>query len=115
MSLDFDDEVTRTLRQYARSVTDALGLSGECSCVLGEAPASLYLALDGHLARFPEYDVALVWDGRHGWSAAIEPRGGGDLVVVAEFDGPVLAPSVAVAQWVAALFRTRAGKMLRTA
>jgi hypothetical protein len=115
MSLDFDDEVTRTLRQYARSVTDALGLNGECSCVLGEAPASLYLALDGHLARFPEHDVALLWDGRHGWSAAIEPRGGGDLVVVADFDGPVFAPPLAVAQWVAALFRRRAGQLLRIA
>jgi hypothetical protein len=73
------------------------------------------LALDGHLARFPEHDVALLWDGRHGWSAAIEPRDGGNLVVVADFAGPVFAPPLAVARWVAALFRSRHGQLLRTA
>jgi len=107
MELDFDDALVRGLQGYVRSVTEELGLSGECSCVQVEWPVGAYLALDGRLPGFPDRDVALVWDEERGWSAAIETHSGEDLLVQAHF-GPDLVPSPqAVARWVRVLFRDR--------
>ncbi len=102
MDLYFDDTMTQALRRYARSVTSALGLSGDCWCVHGEHPVGVYLALDGRLASFPDHDVALLWDERRGWSAVVEV--GEDLVVVERLDGLAVPRPVAVAEWVAGLF-----------
>ena len=66
MELDFDDAVTWGLRGYVRRVTAELGLTGECSYVQSEQPATAYLALDGRLPGFPDRDVALLWDEEHG-------------------------------------------------
>lgn len=38
-----------------------------------EPPANAYVALDERLPGFPDHDVALLWDERSGWSAAICP------------------------------------------
>ncbi|NUT93986.1 MAG: hypothetical protein HOY78_18395 [Saccharothrix sp.] len=99
MALDFEDAATRSLREYVRLVTAALGLSGECSVVQAERPASAYVAVDGHLPGFPECDAALLWDERHGWAAAVETGSGLDLVVRERFEGDVLAPPAVVAAW----------------
>lgn len=105
MELDFDDTLVRGLRGYVRLVTEQLGLTGECSYVHTERPASAYLALDGRLPGFPDRDVALLWDERDGWSAAVETHSGEDLIVQARFDADALPSPRAVAAWVRALFR----------
>lgn len=105
MALDFEDAATRALREYVRLVTAALGLSGECSVVQAERPASAYVAVDGHLPGFPECDAALVWDERRGWAAAVETHSGLDLVVRERFDGDVLAPPAVVAAWADGVLR----------
>lgn len=108
MDLYFDDTMTQALRRYARSVTAALGLSGDCWCVHGEHPVGVYLALEGRLASFPDHDVALLWDERRGWSAVVEV--GDDLVVVERLGGLAVPRPVAVAEWVTGLFlRSAAG------
>ncbi|MFI9811935.1 DUF6292 family protein [Saccharothrix variisporea] len=99
MALDFEDAATSALREYVRLVTKALGLSGECSVVQAERPASAYLAVDGHLPGFPECDAALVWDERRGWAAAVESDSGQDLVVRERLDGDVLPAPGVVASW----------------
>ncbi|WP_309113340.1 DUF6292 family protein [Saccharothrix sp.] len=99
MGLDFEDAVTRALREYVRRVTAALGLSGECSFVQAEWPANAYIAVDGHLPGFPDRDVALLWDERDGWAAAVETQGAEDLVVRARLGGDVLPPPAVVANW----------------
>ncbi|CAL9540259.1 hypothetical protein SUDANB95_04182 [Actinosynnema sp. ALI-1.44] len=99
MSWDFEEAATRALREYVRRVTEALGLSGECSLVQAERPASAYVAVDGHLPGFPDRDLALVWDERDGWAAAVETHGGEDLVVRARLGGDVLPPPDVVAAW----------------
>jgi hypothetical protein len=103
MELYFEDEVTRRLRRYAALVADALGLRGESSCVEPDHPCSVYLAIDGRLPRFPDEDLALVWTERLGWSAVVEPPGGGRLREVARLGGPVDAAPRAVARWVSGL------------
>ncbi|WP_447008998.1 DUF6292 family protein [Saccharothrix sp. DSM 118769] len=112
MGLDFDDTVTRALRRYARSVTSALGLGGDCWCVQDEHQVGIYLALDGRLGSHPGHDVALLWDERHGWSAVVETDGGED-VVVGRLDGLAVPRAGAVAAWVADLFRRSAADARR--
>lgn len=102
---DFDDSLARALRRYVQLVGEALGLSGECSYVHADESASAYLALEDRLGRFPDRDVALLWDEKHGWSAAIETHSGEDLLVVAYLGQEVLPPPRVVANWTKNLFR----------
>ncbi len=105
MELDFDDTLALGLRGYVRSVTRALGLTGECSYVQVERPAGAYLALEGRLPGFPDRDVALLWDEGRGWSMAVETSSGEDLVVQACFGGDAVPAPRAVARWVRGLLR----------
>uniref|UniRef100_UPI0035E4303C DUF6292 family protein n=1 Tax=Amycolatopsis pithecellobii TaxID=664692 RepID=UPI0035E4303C len=65
-----------------RKVTDALGIGLESCTVDHDSPVSAYVALDGRLPHYPDRDVALLWDERHGWAAAIETHSGEDLIVL---------------------------------
>ncbi|PSL51698.1 hypothetical protein B0I31_11811 [Saccharothrix carnea] len=105
VELDFDDALMWGLRGYVRRVTEELGLSGECSYVQAERPATAYLALEGRLPGFPDRDVALLWDEERGWSAAVETHSGEDVLVQAHFGPDVVPPPGAVARWVRGLFR----------
>jgi hypothetical protein len=103
--LDFDDRVALGLQHYIQQVRLALGLRGECSYTQADEPASAYIALDERLAAYPDRDVALLWDERHGWSAALEDHHSSDLVVVAYFGRSVLPPPADVAAWITGLVR----------
>jgi hypothetical protein len=105
MQLDFDDTVLLGLHGYVRRVCRALGLRGECSYVQVDAPVSAYIALDERLPGFPDHDVALVWDERHGWSAAIETDGGDELPVVASLGRDLVPTPETVAAWAGEVFR----------
>lgn len=100
MNVHFEDTLTWWLRSYVRAVAKALGLRGECSCVQTQRPMSVYLALDGRLPRFPDRDVALLWDEERGWSAAVESSRGSDLTVVDHLGHEVLSSPELIAQWV---------------
>jgi hypothetical protein len=106
MELDFDDSLVRGLHRYVRMVSQALGLRGDCSCVQMEEPISAYIALDGRFSRYPDRDVALLWEESRGWSAAIESGGLDDLHVVASLGQDVLSPPETVASWVRELFQS---------
>lgn len=99
MDIDFDDSVPRALRRYVRLVSEALGLHGESSYVQADESVTAYIALDRRLDRFPNRDLALLWDEDHGWSAAIETHSGEDLLVIAYFGRDVVPPPAAVAAW----------------
>jgi hypothetical protein len=107
MELDFDDSALRSLRAYIRLVGTSMGLSCDCVCVLTERPVSVYVAVDGHLPRHPDRDVALLWDENTGWSLAVETASGEDLIVVADM-GPEIRPAPAlVAAWASRLLGGR--------
>jgi len=100
-----DDAFDRGLRAYITAVARALGVGAESTTVDTTAPASAYLALDGTLPAHPGRELALLWDERHGWSAAVETASGEDLVVIRHLDpahGAVPAPRV-LARFVEAL------------
>jgi len=104
-----DDTFDRGLRAYVTAVAHALGVGAESITVAATAPASAYLALDGTLPAFPDRELALLWDERHGWSAAVETHSGEDLLVLSHLGpahGAVPAPHVLV-RFVAGL---RAGR-----
>lgn len=105
MELDFDDSVARGLQRYVRLVCRALGLQGACSYIQSDDPLSAYIALDGRFDRYPEHDVALLWEETHGWSAAIETHSGEELRVVAYLGKDVLPPPEEAASWMRGLFR----------
>ncbi|WP_260418219.1 DUF6292 family protein [Actinophytocola algeriensis] len=78
------------LRRYVRLVAQSLGLHGECSYIQADESACAYIALDARLSRFPDRDVALLWDEEPGWSAALETHSGEDLLAVAYLEHEVL-------------------------
>ncbi|WP_433272176.1 DUF6292 family protein [Actinosynnema sp. CS-041913] len=103
--MDFDFALSRELRWYVGLVATGLGLSGDGSYTDTEPPASAYLALDGRLPAFPERDLALLWDERLGWSAAVETHSGEDLIVLAYLGHDAVPAPEAVAAFVAELIR----------
>lgn len=111
MDMDFDDGVLRALHGYVGQVSEALGLRGESWYVQADDVACAYIALERRLDRFPNRDLALLWDDNRGWSAAIETHSGEDLLVVDRFGREVLPRPAAVAAWVEGLFdRTGGGR-----
>jgi len=62
---------SRELHSYLAAVATGLGVGPE-SCVVDLlSPASAYIALDGPVLRFPERDLALLWNEGFGWSVAL--------------------------------------------
>jgi len=100
MDLDFDGAAARGLRSYVRLVASRLGLHGDCFYLDLHAPLNAYLALAHRLPMFPDRDLALIWDERHGWAAALETDAGKTLLVVSHLGIEVLPPPEVVAQFV---------------
>ncbi|GAA1192461.1 DUF6292 family protein [Prauserella alba] len=86
------------LHAYSSAVAAALTPHddgpAQYTCDASTTPASAYIAVAGRLPGFPDRDVALVWDERHGWGAAIETHSGEDLLMVSYLGGndPVPEP-----------------------
>jgi hypothetical protein len=101
---DVEYHFARGLRAYLARVARAVGVGFE-SCSLDlDVPASGYVALDRVLPDLPGHDLALIWDEVHGWSAVVEPAGGGAAKLLAYLGGPdVLPPPRAVARFLEVL------------
>jgi hypothetical protein len=101
---DTDHGFTRAFRAYLRAVAASLGIGLESTTVDVDTPVSAYLALDWRLRRFADRDLALLWDERHGWSAAVETHSGEDMIVLAYLGGDTVCPDPRrVVQFLAAL------------
>ncbi|XVV07949.1 DUF6292 family protein [Actinosynnema sp. CA-248983] len=103
--MDFDDTTARRLRRYVDQVAAALGLGGDCACVDAGPPANAYVALEGRIPSFPDWDVALLWDEEFGWSGAIETTA--DEVVLAYMGGHTVPPPEEVARFATDLLLDR--------
>jgi hypothetical protein len=92
MGADVEQDFAQGLNEYAAAVASALGIGLE-ACVFDlDTPASVYVAIDWRPESFPPGDLALLWDERYGWAAAVEASRGEDLTVVAHIGGPALIP-----------------------
>lgn len=97
---DTEFSFERGLRGYVAAVARAVGVGLE-SCTLDTGtPAAAYIALDWRLARFPDHDLALVWDEVHGWAAAIEAE---TATALTYLGGAVLPEPRAVVRFLAAV------------
>ncbi len=94
---------SRGLGRYVGLVTETLGYTGHAYDAQIEPPASAYIPLDERIPAFPDRDVALLWDERHGWCGAIETASGEDLIVVSYLGSDVLPPPRVVARFAADL------------
>ncbi|HEX3648663.1 MAG TPA: DUF6292 family protein [Pseudonocardiaceae bacterium] len=89
---DEPPEFDGMLREYVYAVAAGWRIGAEF-CVLDmETPAWAYVALDWELPRYPNRDLALLWDERTGWSVAIETHSSEDLIVVACPNDPAVVP-----------------------
>ena len=88
------------LRQYLLLVATVLD-SPAWYCEVA-VPANAYLALEGGVPRYPDRAMALVWDERDGWAAAVESPSGDDMFLLAYLGEDVLPPAQAVAAFVRA-------------
>jgi hypothetical protein len=82
-----DHSFDRGLHGYLATVATGLGVGPESCAVDLLSPASAYIALDGPALRFPERDLALLWNERFGWSAAVATPEDEDLTVLAYHGG----------------------------
>jgi uncharacterized protein DUF6292 len=105
MNLDIDTAAARGLNEYVRLIADALGLVGQSWLVQLEPPANVYLALDERLPRFPERDVALVWDEEHGWALGTETNPSEKLHILGYLGDDVLPAPESVARAVRRAFQ----------
>jgi hypothetical protein len=101
--VDTRDAFARGLRGYVGKVAAELGVGFESCAIDATPPAWAYVALDVRVARFPDRELALLWDERHGWSAAVETHSGEDLVVLTYRGGDLVPGPAAVATFVAAV------------
>jgi hypothetical protein len=91
-TIDTDFGFIPGLRDYLTAVGAAVGVGAE-SCTMDiDTPVSAYLALDWRLDRFPDRDLALLWDECHGWAAAVETHSGEDLIALAYLGGDDVLP-----------------------
>jgi hypothetical protein len=96
--VDTGDSYVRDLHGYVAAVAAALGVGLESCVIDAGSPASAYLALDISMTRYPDHELAMLWDERHGWSAAVEASSGHDLVVLARQSGDP-RPSPSEVEW----------------
>jgi hypothetical protein len=103
VELDRDYWFADGLRRYVGAVSAELGVGLESCAIDALTPAAAYVALDHRLDRFPDRDFALLWDERHGWSAAVEDTRGGDLIVLSYLGGELLPDPAELPAFVAAV------------
>lgn len=103
MELESRSRTTLGLRRYVGLVSDALGQTGDAYWVHGETPITGYIPLDERVPAFRDRDLALLWDERHGWCAAIETASGEDLIVLSYLGVDILPTPRVVARFAADL------------
>ncbi|HYS41116.1 MAG TPA: DUF6292 family protein [Pseudonocardiaceae bacterium] len=103
--IDTPDEFAfaRGLRGYLAAVATGLGVGLESCAIDSLSPAAAYVALDGRVQRFPERDLALLWEERFGWSAAVEVPSDRNLIVLTYHGGDLVPPPSEIGAFVAAV------------
>jgi hypothetical protein len=100
VNVDPDSLTARGLTRYVHSVAAALAVPRHAVQHEVSELSSAYLALHRRSPAFPELDLMLLWDERHGWSVALETAPADDPVVLAYLGGDVLAEADEVHRFV---------------
>ncbi|MQA10647.1 MAG: hypothetical protein GEU98_19255 [Pseudonocardiaceae bacterium] len=100
VDVEWNEAPARWLRHYVYAVADALDVGAEACCFELGMPPSAYIAVDIRHHRYPNEDVALLWDERTGWAVGIESRSGHDLRALTYLGGDPHATPETVANFV---------------
>lgn len=103
MNIEEHAASARGLQRYIEQVGATVGVGPALAVRMLDVPATAYLPLTGRLPVFPEMDLALVWDERVGWAAAVEAVSRFALIEVSYLGGDVLPTPAVVARFVTAL------------
>jgi hypothetical protein len=107
MRLEPDQKAARGLDHYVRLVGRELGLDGAGHLINFEPTVRVFLPLDARMARFPDQDVALVWDEERGWAIGVETDSASPVVVLSYLAEDVLPEPRTVARFVRDAFAAR--------
>ena len=100
MNVDPDSLSAQGLATYVHTVADSLGVPLHAVHHEVSELANAYVALTRRSPTFPDLDLMLVWDERHGWSIAVETPPADGPVVLAYLGGDVLAEADEVHRFV---------------
>lgn len=100
MNVDPDSLTARGLDCYVASVASSLLVPRHAVHYEVSELSTAYLALHRRSPVFPELDLMLLWDERHGWSVALETAPADDPVALAYLGGDVLAEADEVHRFV---------------
>ncbi|MFC0541977.1 DUF6292 family protein [Kutzneria chonburiensis] len=100
MNVDPDSLTARGLSRYVSDVAATLRVPRHAVHHEVSELSSAYLALHRRSPMFPELDLMLLWDERHGWSVALETAPADGPVVLAYLGGDVLAEADEVHRFV---------------
>ncbi|WP_106181348.1 DUF6292 family protein [Prauserella shujinwangii] len=81
----------RGLRRYVELVAEELRMP-PAFCVDVDDRATVYFALEQRVPRYPDRDLALLWDEENGWAIGVESGCGEDIIVLT-YLGEDLLPS----------------------
>ena len=100
MNVDPDSLTARGLTSYVHAIASSLGVPRHAVHHEVSELSSAYLALHRRNPEFPELDLMLLWDERHGWSVALETAPADDPMVLAYLGGDVLAETDQIRRFV---------------
>jgi hypothetical protein len=100
VNVDPDSLTARGLSRYVLAVAASLRVPRHALHHEVSELSSAYLALHRRSPRYPDLDLMLLWDERHGWSVALETAPADGPVVLAYLGGDVLAEADEVHRFV---------------
>jgi Family of unknown function (DUF6292) len=100
VNVDPDSLTARGLSRYVAEVAASLRVPRHAVHHEVSELSSAYLALHRRSPMFPDLDLGLLWDERHGWSVALETAPADGPVVLAYLGGDVLAEADEVHRFV---------------
>ncbi|WIX82887.1 DUF6292 family protein [Amycolatopsis carbonis] len=95
------------LAEYTRQVAEQIGVPADAVTYEVTDTATAYLGLTRRTTDLPRRDLMLVWDERHGWYIAIEPRGNDQPPVISHLGIQIAPPPATVARFVADVLHGR--------
>jgi len=102
--METDTDITHALHRgldgYVRAVARAMSIADESTSFEISDTVTAYVGLSKRWPSRPGQDLMLVWDGRSGWSIAVETGPAERTVVLAEFPGDVVPDPRVVSRWV---------------
>ncbi|WP_235998664.1 DUF6292 family protein [Qaidamihabitans albus] len=97
----------RGLKRYVELVADELRMPPAFCVDVDDYRATVYFALEERVPRYPDRDLALLWDEENGWAIGVESGCGEDIIVLAYLGGDIVPAPSLVARFVDDLMHER--------